>query len=224
MQAKYLTGAIEKTAGNLPADTIVVVASTESRDMAGDIVRVGGIEWRGNSVISLWNHDVNTPIGTAEPRLSTATKTLRATIRFADTPKAKEILGLVKSGVLTDCSIGFDPIESRPLAGGGKEYTRSRLLEISVVAVGCNEEAMVAAKARGTVARELSRAERLAEVAALAPRQSEPNHYHPELQRSIEYCREADAARVASGRLTRSERLLDIERLTERDVFGRPVS
>lgn len=218
MQAKYLTGAIEKAAGNLPADTIVVVASTESRDMAGDIVRVDGIQWRGNSVISLWNHDVNTPIGTAEPRLSTATKTLRATIKFADTPKAREILGLVKSGVLTDVSIGFDPVESKPLPSGGREFTKSRLLEISVVAVGCNEEAIVAAKARGEVGtgpKGLTRAERLAAVAELAPRSTEPNHHHPELQRSIEYCRAVDAARVASGRLTRNERLLEVALLRE---------
>jgi hypothetical protein len=43
-------------------------------------------------------------------------------------------------------SIGFQPIESEPLAGGGRKFTKWELLEISLVAVPANSEALVIAR------------------------------------------------------------------------------
>ena len=55
--------------------------------------------------------------------------------------------GLIKGGVLNAVSIGFSPIESEPIKGGGWRYTKWELLEISVVAVPANPNALVVQRA-----------------------------------------------------------------------------
>jgi hypothetical protein len=50
---------------------------------------------------------------------------------------------LAKSGVLSGVSVGFQPLKGDPLRGGGTKYTAWFLMEISVVSVPCNPNAIV---------------------------------------------------------------------------------
>jgi hypothetical protein len=61
-------------------------------------------------------------------------------------PKADLAVAAYKvSGAATDVSVGFVPIEYEMIPGkkGGIKYTKWRLIELSCVVVGCNEEAVV---------------------------------------------------------------------------------
>ena len=91
----------------------------------------------------LLQHDPLQPVGNAWPKI--ANGRLEAKIRFAAeglSAKADEICALYKAGVMKAVSIGFQPIESEPLAGGGRKFTKWELLEISLVSVGANAEAL----------------------------------------------------------------------------------
>jgi len=126
----------------------LAIASTGAVDMLGDIVEPGGCVTRGGSVILLANHDPEKPIGRAS--ISSDGRSVTAEITFANEGISKiadEFCSLLKTGVLTDVSIGFDPIEQTPIKGGGWRYTKWKLLELSVVSIGANPEAIVTQRA-----------------------------------------------------------------------------
>lgn len=119
---------IQKFGGaDLPDRTIIVVASDDTLDRAGDVMAASGCDatnFRKNPVV-LKEHDPSLPIGKASVIVKGAR--LEATITFA--PKgvsktADETYALVKAGILNAVSIGFKPIESAPLSGGGRKLTR----------------------------------------------------------------------------------------------------
>jgi HK97 family phage prohead protease len=127
----------------------VGIATREVVDYADDIVVVSGMESRGSDVVLLANHDQTKPIGRA--RLSTSGNEVKAYITFAPegtTETADEYRKLCKSGVLTDLSIGFAPIERQAINGGGWRYTKWRCMEVSLVAVGCNPAAVIVQRSR----------------------------------------------------------------------------
>ncbi len=148
---KYLPGSIVAD-GALGEREIRIVATTGVIDRQGDIVDPLGVQldnYKPNNVV-LAGHDPSQPIGNAWP--SIVNGRLEATVRFAPagvSAKADEFCGLYKSGVMKAVSIGFQPIESEPLAGGGRRFTKWELLEISLVAVPANSEALVIARGYG---------------------------------------------------------------------------
>ena len=121
-------------------------ASTPTPDRAGDVMVPKGCDAKGYAAnpIILADHDPRQPIGRA--KLTIGDDAVDALIDFAPegvSAKADEYCGLAKAGILNAGSIGFQPVESEPIKGGGLRYTKWELMEISIVAVPCNPEALV---------------------------------------------------------------------------------
>ena len=109
-----------------------------------------------NPVI-LWSHNVYSPIGQAS-NIVVGNSDIRANITFAPTgisPKADEVHGLVRAGIVRGTSVGFDVHESEPVDPkkpfGPRRATRWELLECSFVAIPADTGAMVTARNRRNV-------------------------------------------------------------------------
>lgn len=122
------------------------IATREIADRDGDILSVAGAdlsEFQKNP-IALFAHDPQKPIArvTLEKRAYEIVATLQfpppGVSKFAD-----EILGLVKSRVLGALSVGFLPLESKPIPGGGYRFEKWKMLELSVVAIPSNPDAVI---------------------------------------------------------------------------------
>lgn len=61
-------------------------------------------------------------------------------------PRIDEIRALVSAGIIKAVSVGFRPISSEPLPKGGTRFTRSELIECSLVSTPANPEALAVAK------------------------------------------------------------------------------
>lgn len=139
-------GRIETKASGLGPRQIRVIASTGQVDRAGDIVVPRGIVltgYRENPVV-LRDHDPSRPVGMASIQVTDAA--VLATVTFAPAGAseiADETCALAKAGVLRGVSIGFNPIRSSPIRGGGVQYIEWELLEISLVSVPANAGAVV---------------------------------------------------------------------------------
>lgn len=135
-----------------------LVASTEGVDRYNTRILAAGWEldnYRRNPVI-LWGHDhKQAPIGMAGVSLD-ASNRLIADVEFfteKENPLAETVLRLLDRGVLA-VSVGFDPKESTYVAERESgdpwtdlvfpplDYTRTELLEISVVTVPGNADAL----------------------------------------------------------------------------------
>jgi HK97 family phage prohead protease len=131
-----------------------VVCSTGTVDRAGEVVVQSGIQladYRANPVV-LFAHDPTQPIGRCT-QIGIVGQELQADIEFAPqgvSAKADEICGLVKAGVISTVSIGFDPIEVEPMdprkPKGPQRYLSIDLMELSVVSIPANPNAQVIAR------------------------------------------------------------------------------
>jgi HK97 family phage prohead protease len=140
------------------------ILSDGSIDRYGDIIDPSGWDLTkfNRNPIALFNHDSNFPIGRWE-NLQVKNDSLRGYLHLApasSSPRISEIHSLVDAGVLRAVSVGFMCIESFPLKSGGKNYTRSELVESSLVSVPANSNAVAVAKAkalqsRGVVSKEV---------------------------------------------------------------------
>ena len=172
------------------------VTARQGRD--GHVLVPQGLDltnYKKNPVI-LWQHRAENPVARCTG-LSVIDGELRGGGEFppaGGSPLADEVCSLVKSGVVSAVSVGFDLTDSEPLdpkrPHGGQRITRSELLEISLVSVPADTGAVISERAyrragminpdyvrrRAEVLRlalgsvPLSRAERLAEVDELWPR------------------------------------------------------
>lgn len=126
---------------------ILGIASSAVEDRQGEVVSVDGWDLANfkKAPRLLWAHDHN------EPAIGKVTKTwyegmgkqkkLMFEAVFQDvTEKARAIRQLVKEGFINTFSVGFKPLEI-----DGNTITKSELLEISVVNVPANPEAMMLA-------------------------------------------------------------------------------
>ncbi|WP_371423285.1 HK97 family phage prohead protease [Tardiphaga sp.] len=125
-------------------------------DRTGEIVEQGGIDlrnYRQNPVV-LWQHDTRTPIARAT-EIGVSGGKLSARVRWPPpgiSAKADEIRGLVKAGIISAVSIGFNPIQTIPLdksnpKKGPQKYVRCELGEFSFVSVPANPNALVVQRA-----------------------------------------------------------------------------
>lgn len=128
--------------------SFIAVASTNSVDRHGEVVDNNGWDlkaFKKNPVI-LWGHDHN------EPAIGVSTKTWvdgtgkKAKLMIQPllhdvTEKARAVKALVDMGVIKTLSVGFRPIESPD----NITFTKNELLEVSMVNVPANGEAMVMA-------------------------------------------------------------------------------
>lgn len=118
------------------------LASTSTIDRQGDSIDQSGWELKNfmkNPVI-LWAHRYDElPLGKVV-ELSVTENGLESEMVFADHEKAKEVSKLVDDGMLNAVSVGFIPKERN-----GNVITRAELLEISIVPVPANQEALALA-------------------------------------------------------------------------------
>ena len=132
------------------------IASTANPDRYGDVINQRGWDlgkYRKNPVILL-NHNANSlPIGRGE--VDVVDGQLIVDVEFdMDDPQAKEIARKTKAGFLNAVSVGFNPIDatprnalekSHPAHGlSGQYFDRAELLEISIVTIPANGEAVAA--------------------------------------------------------------------------------
>jgi HK97 family phage prohead protease len=143
-KTKYLEANIEKAADG----SFIAIASTNAVDRHGEIVDNNGWDlkaFKKNPVI-LWAHDHN------EPAIGVSKKTwVEGTGKKAQlmiqplihdiTDKARAVKALIEMGIIKTLSVGFIPTESPD----GTTFTKNELLEVSMVNVPANAEAMMLA-------------------------------------------------------------------------------
>lgn len=152
MVRKFASGSVVAD-GTLGERQIRVVASDSTVDRINDVMVPEGCvldSFKSNPIV-LFNHDPSVPIGNAVVAVQNGR--VEALITFAPkgvSAKADEICGLYKSGMLRAVSVGFDPIEWKPIEGGGTRYTKWVLMEISCVAVPANPNAVTLERSGAT--------------------------------------------------------------------------
>lgn len=127
--------------------TIEVIISTGSVDRDGDRVNPKGwdfSEFSTNPVV-LWMHDMNIapPAKCLDAWYDEEAGVPKAKIKFAKTPFAEELLYLYKNGFLNAVSATFSSIEYDGNNHGGKDFHAQKLIELSLVTVPANKEALV---------------------------------------------------------------------------------
>jgi HK97 family phage prohead protease len=137
-----------------PDETMRFIASTEATDRYGDVVRADGWDlasFRKNPVI-LFGHSHSAPVGVAT-RVWVEAKKLMADIKLAAQGTSElvdSVRALVRQRILRAVSVGFLPSEYKEVRSDGNfvgyEFTKQELLEISLVAVPANQEALAVAR------------------------------------------------------------------------------
>ena len=132
------------------------IASTANPDRYGDVINQRGWDlgkYRKNPVILL-NHNANSlPIGRGE--VDVVDGQLIVDVEFdMEDPQAKEIARKTKAGFMNAVSVGFNPLDatprnmlekSHPAHGqSGQYFDKAELLEISIVTIPANGEAVAA--------------------------------------------------------------------------------
>lgn len=141
---QYLEASITKAADG----SFVAIASTNSVDRHGEIVDNNGWElkaYKKNPVI-LWGHDHSEPaIGVSKKTwvegVGKKAKLMIQPILHDVTEKARAVNALVEMGVIKTLSVGFKPLESKD----GVTFDKNELLEVSIVNVPANADAMMLA-------------------------------------------------------------------------------
>jgi Escherichia/Staphylococcus phage prohead protease len=141
-----------KTLGD---DEVEVIVSTSELARDGHVIDVAGMDlanFRRNPIV-LWQHLPECPVGRAETIRLAGDKIL-ARVKFAPTGVseiADQTRGLVKAGIVTGVSCGFDPIETEPLdqyqPRGGQLISKSELLEFSFASIPVDVNSIVTARA-----------------------------------------------------------------------------
>ena len=130
------------------------VASTSKPDRYGDVIDQRGwnlAAYKRNPVILL-NHNANSlPIGRGS--VDVVDGSLQVDIEFdMDDPIGSEVARKTEAGYMSAVSVGFNPIESTPRsqlpkedpahASKGMYFSRAELLEVSVVTIPANGDAV----------------------------------------------------------------------------------
>ena len=141
--------------------TATFVASDETVDRYGDIVSVDGWDlknFRRNPVF-LWMHSQYQPIGNVQ-KIGVEDGKLLATVRFfdaGDNKTADDLWKLVKKKKLRAVSVGFtvkgdediEAIRDENESITGFRFLRQELLELSLVSVPANPNALQVARSMG---------------------------------------------------------------------------
>jgi HK97 family phage major capsid protein/HK97 family phage prohead protease len=140
-------------------DRNVFVMSDSSVDRVGDMIDASGWDLTNFKAhpIALFNHDPNQVIGTwAEVRVEGGE--LRGRLELAEagtSPLVDTVRALHSQRILRAVSVGFRPLEKAPLTKdsdkhfGPFRFTKSELLECSLVSIPANANALQVAKSLG---------------------------------------------------------------------------
>ncbi len=135
-------------------DPFTFVMSDESTDRVGDVIRASGwqIDDFLKNPVALWVHDHDKPIGVWED-VKVVGKRLMGKLKLAKpgtSPEIDTIRSLVEQRIIRAVSVGFQPLEAKPLdKKRGYEYIKQALHECSLVAVPANANALSVAKSLG---------------------------------------------------------------------------
>ena len=140
----------------LADDEVEVIISTSALARDGHVLEPTGCDltnYRANPVV-LWQHNPDQPVGRATDLVVEGDR-IRARITFAPSgisPKADEVRGLVKNGIVSGISVGFDVLDGEPLdpkkPRGGQRFIKWELLECSCCSVPVDPGAAVTARAQ----------------------------------------------------------------------------
>ena len=144
---------VHKTHAAGKATGLEYVLSDETPDRMGDVIMADGwdlTDFRKNPV-ALFGHQSSLPPIGKWKNLRIVDKQLRGYLELADagtSPRIDEIRKLVDADILRAVSVGFRPKESRPRPESdyGVFFTKSELMETSLVSVPANPNALAIAK------------------------------------------------------------------------------
>lgn len=116
-----------------------------NKDSDNDVIMKGAykktIEENGDRVKYLYQHDMNQPIGKMT-ELYEDEKGLVFVAEIAKTQLGNDVVELMKSGVITENSVGIMPIQKNN-KDGYREITEVKLYEISAVTLAANDQAKI---------------------------------------------------------------------------------
>lgn len=116
-----------------------------NKDSDNDVIMKGAykktIEENGSRVKYLYQHNMMKPIGKMR-EMYEDDKGLVFVAEIAKTQLGKDVVELMKSGVLTENSVGIMPIQ-KEMRDGYREISEVKLYEISAVTLAANEEAKI---------------------------------------------------------------------------------
>ena len=116
-----------------------------NKDSDSDIIVKGAytktIQENGERVKYLYQHDMNQPIGKMR-ELYEDDKGLVFVAEIAKTQLGKDVVELMKSGVITENSVGIMPIQKEN-KGDYREIKEVKLYEISAVTLAANDQAKI---------------------------------------------------------------------------------
>ena len=116
-----------------------------NKDSDNDVITKGAykktIAENGDRVKYLYQHDMNQPIGKMT-ELYEDDKGLVFVAEIAKTQLGKDVVELMKSGVITENSVGIMPIQKNN-KGDYREITEVKLYEISAVTLAANDQAKI---------------------------------------------------------------------------------
>tara|TARA_B100000900_G_scaffold414291_1_gene440547 strand:+ start:370 stop:1059 length:690 start_codon:yes stop_codon:yes gene_type:complete len=116
-----------------------------NKDSDNDVIMKGAykktIEENGYRVKYLYQHDMNQPIGKMN-ELYEDEKGLVFVAEIAKTQLGKDVVELMKSGVITENSVGIMPIQKQD-KGDYREINEVKLYEISAVTLAANDQAKI---------------------------------------------------------------------------------
>jgi HK97 family phage prohead protease len=155
-------GTVEKATSSDGKRTATFVASDESVDRYGDIIRASGWDLSNykNNPVLLFGHDASAvPIGKV-PEISVQGSRLIATAQFrpeGDSEDADDVYNALQGGFLNAVSVGFLPTAKPNMIWAaddpnhekwptGYEFVGQELLELSVVPVPANAAALALAR------------------------------------------------------------------------------
>ena len=114
-------------------------------DSDGDIINKGAyrktVEENGNRVKYLYQHDMDKPLGKMR-ELYEDEKGLVFEAEIPKTQLGKDVIELMKSGVITENSVGIIPVK-KEMQDGYRHINEVRLFEISAVTLAANDQAMI---------------------------------------------------------------------------------
>lgn len=155
-QVVYRAGSLVAPEGD--SREVTFIASDESVDRMGDIIRVSGWDlkhFKNNPVLLFGHKSSELPLGRVNEIWIDGTK-LMAKAEFATedmNPKAEQVLRMVKAGFLNATSVGFRPTKmpndiKDPTTNSwcGYEFVGQDLYELSVVPVPANPAALAVSR------------------------------------------------------------------------------
>ncbi len=145
----------DKSTGQIDPDApLKFVASDETKDRYGDVIRVTGWDVTNfkKNPIALFNHSSANIVGTV-PRTWVEGKKLMSEMRLAAAGSGQivdYVRALVQQRILRAVSVSFLPSEAKEMVKDGRfdgyEYLKQELLEVSLVAIPANPAAVAVAR------------------------------------------------------------------------------